>query len=515
MFMRFRRLLVGLSLPVLVQCGGRSGIPSGDAGEVSVPCTQDADCLDGNLCSTRTCTNHYCATVAHKDCDDQVFCTEDSCDEATGACVHQWRASDNDHDGYYAPLPGSKPGAPDACGDDCNDTQASVHPAALEQCDGYDNNCNGQVDEGTYNYSATTSPMRVTDDSFIDGGPTGLAYNGSYFGLAFTGSTHTSPYQGFFTGYDAAATRSVPLTNTTETSKDSFAGPLVWTGSVYATAWEVRGARGYDIRFNELDARGQKMGPDLRVSNGSGFSIQPTLLQMGDQYWVAWSDDDGGDVFSIFARKVSKDRELASDIVRLTDLPSDARTPTLIKSPTSYLLLYLSAVNRQIRGRMLDADMNPIGGEILISGAGASSYSTDWVADRFVVAWSLEGVQPGNAIWAAAIDANGTLIQGQQAITNGANFARTPNVLSLGDRFALAWADDRVSFGHYGIRMALYDPSLSASSDAEILAETTYDCIDPTLASGGHGLAMVYRERTYGRTGFPYFVGLGCDYFER
>jgi hypothetical protein len=511
MFLSFRNAgVIALLTPLLLQCGGRSAISGGDAGELKA-CTHDDDCLDGNQCVTWACVSDYCAVVAQKDCDDGDYCTDDSCEESNGQCIHRSKSRDNDQDGSYAPLPGKT--GPAACGDDCNDAIASVHPGARELCDGFDNNCDGRVDEGTLEYQPlSSSAVRITDDSFIDGGPTGLAYNGSSFGLAFTGSSKTNTYQGYFTGYDAWTTPVVPVTNTTQTSKDSFAGPLVWTGSVFGTAWEIRGERGYDIYFNELDARGKKMGPDLRVSNGSGFSIQPTMHWNGTEYWVAWSDDSGGDVFRIFGRRIDGNRQLASDVLELTPPAADARTPILLRSNDSNLLLYLSADKQQIRGRLLNSDMTPASSEVQISGDGASSYSADWVQDRFVVAWCLEGEQPGDAIWATTIDALGTVLQNPVAITTGSNFARTPNVLSLGDRFALAWADDRGKYGRYGIRMSTYNTALTRLSSVQTLAETTYDCIDPTLASGGHGLGLVYRERTYGQTGFPYFLGLTCDY---
>lgn len=31
--------------------------------------------------------------------------------------------------------------------DDCNDTDATINPSALELCDGFDNNCDGNIDE--------------------------------------------------------------------------------------------------------------------------------------------------------------------------------------------------------------------------------------------------------------------------------------------------------------------------------------------------------------------------------
>ena len=57
--------------------------------------------------------------------DEETWLTILACDCA---------ATDSDQDGFYC--------------DDCNDSSATTHPGAPELCDGYDNDCDGEIDEG-------------------------------------------------------------------------------------------------------------------------------------------------------------------------------------------------------------------------------------------------------------------------------------------------------------------------------------------------------------------------------
>jgi hypothetical protein len=67
------------------QCNPGTGAcdPLADA-PLSTPCE-----LDGNLCTDDHCDgNGLCVFESDVDCDDQVGCTVDSCDENTGQCLH-------------------------------------------------------------------------------------------------------------------------------------------------------------------------------------------------------------------------------------------------------------------------------------------------------------------------------------------------------------------------------------------------------------------------------------------
>jgi MYXO-CTERM domain-containing protein len=113
------------------------------------------ECDDGNFTPNdgcTTCTEHFDEDddgfFDDVDCDDNapgVFPGAlEECDGIDNDCdgvIDNGLTVDNDFDGAFGP---------GSCGEvtDCNDNDGSINPAAAEQCDGIDNNCNDAIDEG-------------------------------------------------------------------------------------------------------------------------------------------------------------------------------------------------------------------------------------------------------------------------------------------------------------------------------------------------------------------------------
>ena len=128
----------------------------GDAGAIQVACTapsghiaDSSDCDDSDAAVNPAATE-LCDGMDN-DCDGIVD-EDDATDAAT------WYA-DSDADGY-----GDAGTTTDACAEpsgyladstDCDDSDATINPAATELCDGADNDCDGTVDEDDASDAAT------------------------------------------------------------------------------------------------------------------------------------------------------------------------------------------------------------------------------------------------------------------------------------------------------------------------------------------------------------------------
>lgn len=208
------KLLVLIALASAVSaCKGGGSDPDGDGGEAStgndspngaISCDDDEECDDELFCNGKErCEGGYCRRGTRVDCDDDIACTADSCNEESKSCVSV--APDEDQDGFKdancLDKDGSSlgddcddndalrfPGNPEVCdpeyrdedcdpttignrdadndgyndaqccnlqddgellcGQDCDDHKANVNPESPEVCDFLDNNCNGKTDEG-------------------------------------------------------------------------------------------------------------------------------------------------------------------------------------------------------------------------------------------------------------------------------------------------------------------------------------------------------------------------------
>jgi len=143
----------------------------GDAGAATIACAQpsgtvadNTDCDDGSA-DTHPGADEYCDGV-DSDCDGVV--DNNALDQLS------WYA-DSDSDGYgdasTTMVQCTQPSGYVADASDCDDGDAAVYPGATELCDGVDQDCDGDVDEGatgTTPYYADTDGDGYGDAADVD-----------------------------------------------------------------------------------------------------------------------------------------------------------------------------------------------------------------------------------------------------------------------------------------------------------------------------------------------------------
>src|SRR5690606_9259405 len=94
--------------------------------------------------------------------------------------------------------------------------------------------------------------------------------------------------------------------------------------------------------------------------------------------------------------------------------------------------------------RTFDMELGAPGDLVRFPGPLARDLAITFAQDRFIIAWERQedGV-PGEAIHAMAVLEDGTVVVAERPVTEAAGFAKTPSLLSLGDRALMAWSDQR------------------------------------------------------------------------
>lgn len=117
------------------------------------PCTLDEICTERDLggcrCPDSDGDGHSDPACGGDDCDEsdtnRFPGNVETCDDHDEDCDPTTVGPDEDEDGYV----GTECCNGDNCGLDCASADRSINPATVEVCNGIDDNCNGEVDEGT------------------------------------------------------------------------------------------------------------------------------------------------------------------------------------------------------------------------------------------------------------------------------------------------------------------------------------------------------------------------------
>ncbi|MES1177211.1 MAG: MopE-related protein [Myxococcales bacterium] len=502
-----------------VSCGARTGVLTSDpdagagASALPAPCTSDLDCDTGDRCAAAECREGTCVPLPVVTCNDQDACTDDSCDANTGQCLFTPVTLDLDGDGYRSPKPGFAPGAPGSCGDDCDDRSAAAHPGGAEVCDGVDNDCNGKVDDGSA-YGGLRAPVRVSSTAFDRANSGGLAFDGKNYGATFSG--HKQVFGSYFEGISQSGVAVVPETALVDINSETYAGPLLHNGSYFESAWsDPRQDRNYEVYFNRYDSKGQKLGPDLRVTNAPNFSTNPALAWNGTETLLVWDDrrfnQGSTDTPMLFGQRVAFDGTLIGANVPLTDPAASAETPSLALGQARVGVAFASQLSRTVTHAKFFTTAPDLSGQsapVDLGGSNVLGPSTVYFGGRFLVAWWQLGTSPGPSIFGALVDENGTLLKPAQALTTGATFARTFALLSLGDRALLVWVDNHD--GNYELYQEILDSSLNVVSPRQRLTFTMTDTLGPSIAFGPSGdLGVLYDDSLTGSRQ-SYFLSLSC-----
>lgn len=500
-------LLVALS--ATFGCGSRSTLRA-DEQAATPACVTDLDC--DSACFVSRCEAGACVEVQPIVCDDDDPCTTDSCDPER-SCVFTPRTPDADGDGHRAPLPGFLPGGPGACGDDCDDTSALARPGGVERCDGRDNDCDGIVDnDALYLTPQLPAPVRVGSAELSTSRGTGLAFGAGVFAASYGGRQDRT--RSYLQGLDARGRSVFPEAPLTSVNVMSFGAALQWSGNAFGATWsDPRIDGNYEVYFALFDASGERLGPDVRVSDAPNFSIHPLVIHDSGRFVLVWDDrrDGGlGDQSAVYGQLVDNAGALVGPNRRLSELGLIAEYPRLAAGPRRLGLVYtvLDASGVRLLFQSFDKDLGAPATLVELESQDAIGPRITAVGERFVVTWMTYTDRPGPEVMGAVLGAEGEVLVEPRAIAAGAEFARTHNTVSLGDRFVLLWSD--TLDGNYELYAATMDGELGVLEERTRLTFDDAESLAPVAALGENGSLGVLFDDWRGGSRHAYFTALGC-----
>ncbi len=220
-----------------------------------------------------------------------------------------------------------------------------------------------------------TSPIRITTDAAESTFPS-LVYNGGGYAIAWEDRRNLDTYQIYITLLDANGDDVTDDTRLTTTDLAAVAASLVWNGSSYALAWQDRRHGDEEIYFAEVDTDGALIGVELRVTDEFGRSSLPRLVWNDSGYAMVWEEFRNGPSNIYFVRLSSTGEKIGVES-RVDAINASQRLPNMIWTGTDYALAWGDArfTNSEIMFAAINTSGALIGEATRLTDAADSSSS--------------------------------------------------------------------------------------------------------------------------------------------
>ena len=362
------------------------------------------------------------------------------------------QCTDTDVDGFYYEA---------GCGParDCNDADAATYPGASEVCDGYDNDCNGLIDDepgcatDCPNPDAYTGPAAATAGALTDFDPT-VAWTGQEYGVAWSDWRNGFTRHVYFARLDSTGNKVGADTQITFSADEAGYPWIVWNGTEYAVAWEDYRQGGIGIYFARIDASGNKIGGDVPVARTISyfFYMKPILVWTGQDYGVAWSDETSGN-FDIYFARLDPHGNMIGDILNVRSATGHAYLGDLVWNGQEFGIAWKdyrpgsSPDESEVYFARIAADGSLIGSEVRVTtAAGRSNDPTlAWSGSEWGIAWYDNRGTGVYDIYFARLDATGTKIGGDLRLTNTSGYSAYPRIEWTGARYGLTWHESNAA----------------------------------------------------------------------
>ena len=430
---------------------------------------------------------------------------------------------DSDADGYFS------------CFTDCDDGNADRHPGHAEVCDGIDNDCDGQVDEGIICQGACYPPRLAGSDTPVAEGESQatspvLVWTGDGYGMAWFGQSLPLPpppiYNAvFFARLDAGGNRIGPLVTVSQGAFHSSGTTLAWTGSEFGIAWMDKRSGRFEIYFTRFASDGTPLMSNTAIVTSPRDATWPYLVWNGSEYGLVWLDnrDDQYDEEIYFARIDALGARIGPD-VRVTTLASGPYTPRLAWNGGGY---GLSWTDRRLPGGNVDkvffARLDGYGAKLApeqrVSDLNAAAFGVSlvWTGSGYALAWGDSRNGLFFDIYFNRLDTMGLPLGPDVRVTTPDSFSSIgPSLAWTGAEYGVTWADARDGAGEYEIYFAGLTEQGQKIGDDVRVTHATFKSADPSMIWNGSEFALGWKDqRRDGEDYEPFFTSISCGSQDR